>query len=261
VRITDTVNGKDMIFQGIPLLNATDDTVNQALLYAEGEAAHIADRTLTGVNGAVGSAANTVALNSEYHYAQVRLDMGVFNRNNVWMTYGDSSSLVNNQLVLTSPYKRVAIFADTNAVNTGATPAAVVSAGNIGAANGPVAGVYSGVTSANSTIDNFGYFTALALVYDESENQVQAGQFSPATTPTLNFHYEVSATEGNPTNTDNLSYYLQQAQANGGFKRGYTLMRFIVNGTATAVPAVVTQMIATDAGGKVVTNWTVPAQN
>ena len=266
VRITDTVNGKDMVLPALGLQGVTDDTpaVAQALLYAEGEAAHIADRALTGVNGAVGSAPNTVALTSEYHYAQVVADMTVFNVNNVWMTYGDSSSLVNNQLILTSPYKRIALFSD---IIPNATPNATLPASNNNitpaaiAAQGFRGGVYNGVLSANNTITDFGYFTALALVYDESENQAQASQFSPATTPTLNFHYEVSATEGNPTSTDNLSYYLQQAQANGGFERGYTLVQFIRGGAPTPAPTLATQMIATEAGGKVVTNWIVPSQN
>ena len=267
VRITDTVNGKDMVMPAIRLRNVTEDTAAnpQALLFVEGEAANIADRALTGADGAAGSTANNNnAAASEYHYVQIVADMAVFNTNNVWMTYGDSTSLVNNQLLLTSPYKRIALFAD---ITPNAGPNATLPASNNNitpaglAASGVRGGVYSGVQSANNAITNFGYFTALALVFDESENQAQASQFSPATTPTLNFHYEVSATESNPTETDNLSYYLQQAQQNGGFARGYTLMQFIVNGAATPVPTIATQMMATEAAGRVITNWIVPAQN
>jgi hypothetical protein len=255
VRITDTVKGKDMVMPAIRLQNVTEDGngVQQALLFAEGEAANIADRSLTGGNGAQGSTNNNNnPTTSEYDYAVLKNDIAQFNTSNIWMTYGDTDSLANNQLILTSPFKRIAVFADVNPV-TATTPTPVGSNGNLNV----VGSTYTGVTSANSTIANFGSFQALALVYDESENQAQASQFSPANTPTLNFQYEVSATENNPNDTDNLSFYLNQAE---NFKQGYTILNFRANGQPAAIPVIATQMMATEAAGKVITNWIVPAQ-
>ncbi len=260
-RITDVANGKDMIMPAVALTNVTDDItagVHQGLLYAEGEAAHIADRTLTGVNGVMGATRNNPAGSVEYFYPTLGADIAAFNRSNVWMTYGDTDEYANNQLVLTSPYKRVAVIADSDLrpttpnSNGNITPAARVPAGFVG-------GVYQGVQfdNARQNVVNFGYFSSLALVFDESENQARFTQFSPANTPTLNFYTEVAATEGNQDEKANLSYYIQAAQQNGGFEKGYTLMRFL-NGP---IPTIVTQMIATKAGSQTVTNWFVPTQN
>jgi len=269
VRITDTVNGKDMIMPAVKLQNVTDpdatdaatataNSVEMALMFVEGEAANIADRALIGANAAAGNAdivAGTTVARSEYDYTRLAGDAAVFNTNNVYMTYGDSSSLANNQLILTSPYKRLLINADANAINTGATPAAVSSNNNIGI----IGTVYSGVQSANGSISNWGTMKALALIFDESENQAQASQFSPANTPTMTFAYEVSASEGNAADTDNLSYYLNQAGSS--FTKGYAIINFRNDGAAGPVPTIATQMLATDVAGKVITNWIVPEQN
>lgn len=266
VRITDTVNGKDMVMKAYTIQNETDDggANCQALLIAEGEKAHLADRALTGVNGAAGATANNNAASSEYDYGILASDATAFGNQRVWMTYGDTDNLQNNMLLITSPYKRVLIEASTAGLNGGSTPQPVIDNGNIVIATNPVnsnvlATVFSGVKSANNQIVDWGYFTALALVYDESENQAQASQFSPANTPTINFHYEVSPTEGNSVATDNLSYYLSQAKGNG-FDRGYVLMRYIAAGQPISVPSIATQWLATEAAGRVITNWIVPVQ-
>ncbi len=266
VRITDNVNGKDMVMPAITIQNETDDTGPrcQALLVAEGEKAHLADRALTGADAVAGSTPNFNAVRSEYDYARLAGDATAFGERNVWMMYGDTTSYVNNQLIVTSPYKRVLIEASAQTLNPAANPQPLLDNGNcIIAVNPPTVGtnvlatVYSGVKSANAQIVDWGYFTALAFVYDESENQAQASQFSPANTPAINFHYEVSTTEGNPAPTDNLSYYLSQAS---GFDKGYVLMRYIANGTPITNPAIATQWLATEAAGKVITNWTIPTQ-
>lgn len=273
VRITDTVNGKDMVMPAIKLQNVTDDVApvdvtgagttaagtTQALAYIEGEAANIEDRVLTGVDGALGSTLGGPAVGltgSEYDIAGLTADAATFLTNGVIMTYGDADNPVNNQLILTSPFKRLLINADaTPNATSNVTP--VVSNTNIGAAGSNlIAGIYNGVKSANNQITDWGYFTGLTLIFDESENQAQASQFSPASTPTLNFHYEVSASEQNPVPTDNLSYYLNQAGS--AFAKGYANVGFVAGGAATPVPTIPTQMIATKAGGRTITNWIVP---
>ena len=259
VRITDTVNGKDMDMPAIRLQNVTDehatypngDHGKMALFYIEGEAANIADRALVGVKG-TGTDTNT----SEYNSTLLKTDAEVFNTQNVWMTYGDAKNSLDNQLILTSPYKRLLVNADANITNTGSTPAPVTSISGTQRSS-LIAGVYEGVKSANGRISDYGSFKAVAKIYDKSENMAQASQFSPANTPIMNFHYEVSATEGNKAETDNLSYYLKQAQSQGNFNKGYALIHF----TNAPIPVIATQMIATEAGGRVVTNWIIPGQD
>ena len=259
VRITDTVNGKDMDMQAIRLQNVTDKNATyangdhgpMALFYIEGEAANIADRALVGVNDT-----RKDANKSEYNYTRLKTDAEVFNTKDVWMTYGDAKNSLDNQLILTSPYKRLLVNADANITNTGSTPAPVTSISGTQRSS-LIAGVYEGVKSANGRISDYGSFKAVAKIYDKSENMAQASQFSPANTPIMNFHYEVSATEGNKAETDNLSYYLKQAQSQGNFNKGYALIQF----TNAPIPVIATQMIATEAGGRVVTNWIIPGQD
>ncbi len=227
VRITDTANGKDMDLQGIRVNNVVE--TGNALAYIEGEAANIADRDI--------AAAGT------YTGAQMAPDANAFDTNNVWMSYGDTSSMVNNQLLVTSPFKRILAIANKPATaNTSYT-----------------AGKFNGLkTDANKKIANYGKFSALALIFDKSENQASASQFSPASTPVLNFNYEVSASEGNPVQTDNISYYLNAAGS--AFTSGY--IKLVNTATATAMPGIFTQMMATEPkSGTVVTNWIFPAQN
>jgi len=90
VRITDTVNGKDMVMSAVALQNVTEDDRNATLLYVEGEAANIADRDI----------GNGTDSNNTYN-DMLDKDANVFEVNNVYMTYGDTSSLTNNQLIIT----------------------------------------------------------------------------------------------------------------------------------------------------------------
>ena len=260
VRITDTVNGKDMVMPAMALRGVTDATATttasttkpMALMFVEGEAANIADRALTGANSAAGNAAVAAATTSEYRYTTLAADAANFNVNNVFMDYGDSSSAVNNQLLLTSPYKRLLVNADATLTAGSTTVTSNANTGSVG-------GLYTGVTAnaAGTAIANWGHISALALIYDQSENQASASQFSPANTPTMNFNYELSASEGNSVQTDNLSYYLAQS----GFNKGFVDLQFVNNGAATAAPTIPTQMIATEAAGKVITNWITPEFN
>jgi len=115
---------------------------------------------------------------------------------------------------------------------------------------------FTGVTlDSDKKITDYGYFSTLAIIFDTDETQASASQFSPATTPTLNFRYEVSASEGNAVETDNLSYYLNQAGS--GFSKGFVKLQNATSGAP--IPGIVTQMMATEAGGKVITNWITPA--
>ena len=263
VRITDTVNGKDMDLPAVKLTGVTEDgtagtAAVTALMFMEGEAANIADRDLQGADDKAGNqATNQTAANvaaavnnagkSEYDYSQLSADASAFTMTNVLMNYGDSSSAVNNQLLLTSPFKRLLIMSDASIAANGTT---VTSNGNTNV----IGTLYNGVAATNSQITNWGAFSALALIYDQDETQASASQFSPANTPTMNFKYELSASEGNSIATDNLSTYLAQA----GFDKGFVDIKFRHAG---GVPTIATQMMATDVAGKVVTNWITPEWN
>jgi len=225
VRITDTVNGKDMVMPAVALNDVTVDEQNAALLYLEGEAANIADRDI----------------NSTLQYsAQLDLDAAATSSvDAIYMTTGDSANLANNQLLLTSPFKRMLVNK-----YAGVDDAPLNDLGFQGAK-------YDEDTK---TVSDYGFVALLAQIFDKSENAAAASQFSPATTPTLNFKYEVSASEGNAVQTDNLSYYLNQAGAS--YEKGYALLSNALTGAP--ITGIATQMIATDVAGKVVTNW-IPA--
>jgi hypothetical protein len=274
VRITDTLNGKDMVMPAIKLQDVTPPTSltyaytdantskgGMGLMFIEGEAANIADRSLVANNGSVGSNAIPVAgvtmskgNKSEYAYANLLNEAMAFDIGDVYVNYGDSSSLVNNQLILTSPYKRLLVNSDMDVDSMSTHDKTTVG-------NGVVGTLYAGAvyTAASTSITNWGAFSALALIFDQNENQVSGSLFSPATTPTMNFAYEVSATEGNNPNipTDNLSYYLTTAQQSG-YTKGFVDVRFTISNVAKPVPTIPTQMIATEAAGKVITNWITP---
>lgn len=252
IRITDTINGKDMVMSAIKLSNVTaDKTLGQtatAIMFTEGEAANIADRNLVAANNGLNnlSVIGTLVANfAEYNYGMLKLDADEFTVKNVYATYGDSSSAVNNMVLLTSPYKRLLVNSDV-VLTTGAS-----NKTNFGATSTVIGAMYKGVTASATAVTNYGYFDALALIFDQAETQASASQFSPANTPTMKFAYEVSASEGNTVSTDNLSTYLAQA----GFAKGFVNLQFRNPAGVSTIP---TQMIATTAAGRVVTNWITP---
>ena len=83
-----------------------------------------------------------------------------------------------------------------------------------------------------------------------------AGQFSPATTPTIKLTREVASTGTDITDTNSLAYYINQA-INAGYKKGFVKLTNS-QGTTVDIPGIVTQMMATTAAGKTITNWIVP---
>ena len=83
-----------------------------------------------------------------------------------------------------------------------------------------------------------------------------AGQFSPATTPTINLTSEVASTGTSLTDPNSLAYYINQA-INKGYAKGFVKLTN-ANGTDIDIPGIVTQMMATTAAGKTITNWIVP---
>jgi hypothetical protein len=102
---------------------------------------------------------------------------------------------------------------------------------------------------------NYGSFSLTASVFDMNENSMSAGQFSPATTPTIVLKNELDTTGTDVTDSTKLPYYLDQASASG-FTKGFVILKNST--TANNIPAIVTQMIATTAGSTTVTNWITP---
>lgn len=230
IRITDEAHGKDMVMPAVAL-NYSNANPVASLVFLEGEKANLADACIDNTNNLYD--VNTVE-------AALR---AVSPNNNVFMTYGDAE-INNNYVLLTSPFKRIlvqqSLYNRDN--NTGAQTALFTH--------------YS-YDATNNKI-NYGKVELLANIYDTNENFMSAGQFSPATTPTIVLKNEVDNTGYDASDTTKLPYYLQQAQAKG-YEKGYVTLRNKVNGNV--IPGIVTQMIATKAGSQTVTNWIVPAQN
>ena len=237
IRITDTVNGKDMVFPAIGLDIYNGHAGNGALVYLEGEAANIADTEID----------NTPAYNTSNLSADLA-DLAS-NATEAYITYGDAP--VNNMYaIITNPFKRVLV---QSAVQSGVISANATS----GTVSNTTGDLISGIqTDANRNITNYGSYSLIAQIYDESENAASASQFSPATTPTLQFTKEVDTTGYDENDKTKLPYYLNQAAAQG-FTKGYVKLTNAVN-SGQIIPGIVTQMIATTAGGKVVTNWITP---
>ena len=244
VRITDTVNGKDM---DLPAYKV-DYYINKAgsnydsLVYLEGEKANVADVEID---------QNTTANKLYYDARSLANDIANISSNQAYITYGDAP--VNNMYaILTNPFKRVYVQAALDAAD-GATDGKIIK--NQNNANG--AYYKDASTDANAKI-NYGSTSLIAQIYDESENMMSAGQFSPATTPTIKLTNEVATTGYNVNDDNTLAYYLNQAETKG-YKAGFVKLTN-ANGNSISIPGIMTQMLATTAGGKVVTNWIIPQQ-
>ena len=226
IRITNTANGTDM---DMPAINLNyDTTAGKALVYLEGEKANIADVEID-------TAAKT------YDLSSVTADLDNLTPTAAYITYGDAA-INNNYALFTSPFKR------TIAQLT--TP--VLAADNL---NTVVSKYFNDADLRDTTAPNFGSFSLTASIYDMSENTMSAGQFSPATTPTLVFKNELDSTGTDVADANKLPFYLEQAAANG-FNKGYVILKNV--DTTAKIPAIVTQMMATTAGSTTVTNWIRP---
>jgi len=235
IRITDTVNGKDMDMMAYKIdYNTSVDSKPAALIYLEGEKANLADVFIDG---------NTTS--PTYNFQDLQTAIGNISSTQYYITYGDAP--VNNMYaILTNPFKRVYVQAGLN-----------------GSKNMPNGALYYKDASrdANGNI-NYGSTSLIAQIFDESENMMSAGQFSPATTPTIKLTNEVATTGYDVNDKNTLAYYLNQAQAKG-FERGFVILS---NANTNAnnknkIPGIMTQMLATKAGDRVVTNWIIPQGN
>ena len=235
VRITDTVNGKDMDMMAYKF--DYNSTGTDALVYLEGEKANIADIFLhKGSN--------------DYDNIVLKKVIDKISSSKVYLTYGDAE--VNNMYaLLTNPFKRVYVQAQLDA-DDGLLNAKLND--KIKTANA----YYSDASVDKNGVINYGSTSLVAQIYDESENVMSAGQFSPATTPTIKLENEVASTGYDVNDENTLAYFLKQAQ-DQGYKRGFVILSNA--NSNNDVPGIMTQMLATKAGNKVVTNWIVPQGN
>ena len=223
IRITDTVNGKDMIHKPVyASFNTTTGKNDAALVYLEGEKANLAD----------------VEINSskQYDLSDLNKTISNFSVNNVYITYGEAP-LNNMYALITSPFKRIEVQ-QTLKINNNAK-----SSKN-----------FEGIKlkKDKSDIESYGYYTLVASIWDNNENLASAGQFSPYSTPTIKMTKEISTTGYDVNNDNSLVHYIAQA----GYSEGVAVLERVSNkGINKTIPGIVTQMIATQAGGKVVTNW------
>ena len=237
IRITNTTNGTDMVMPAINLDYTTNATAGgEALVYLEGEKANIVDVNI-----------DTTAAAETYSVAAVDADLVKLTPKVAYITYGDAA-INNNYALFTSPFKR------TIAQLT--TPVLAADTVNVtnGAAN--ISKYFNDADLRDVTAPNYGSFSLTASIFDQSENTMAAGQFSPATTPTIILKNELDSTGTDITDTNKLPYYLDQASASG-FSNGYVVLRN-TDTTNNQIPAIVTQMMATTAGSTTVTNWIHP---
>ena len=261
IRITDTVNGKDMDMMPYKIDYATGTAgAPDSLVYIEGEKANIADVFIRqrDTNGDKIDDANI------YDSDSLENEIGLISLSNYYITYGDAE-VQNMYALLTNPFKRVYVQAkldDASSGNGGDDEKGQISPNiKITDSNTNPAYYKDASTDASGNI-NYGSTSLIAQIYDESENAMSAGQFSPANTPTIKLDNEVASTGNDATNKDQLAYYLNQAEAKG-YKKGFVKLTNVNNSTTNPVqiPGFMTQMLATTAGGKVVTNWIIPQGN
>jgi len=249
-RLSNTNNKSDMDLAAYKLdyntstVNGTTATTKPvSLLYLEGEKANLADVEMDKTAG------NAIY----YDFGSLESDItSKASSTEAYITYGDAPE--GMYALITNPFKRLYVQA---ALDKGAAAAqdGVINS-NAKAKDAGVLYYTDASTDANGNI-NYGSTDLLAQIFDESENMMSAGQFSPAKTPLIKIQREVGFTEetqpaGDVYNT--LSNYLTQA-ADKGFERGFIK---ISNITGNNVPGIITQMLATEVNGQIVTNWIVP---
>jgi len=236
VRITNTQNGTDMDMPAVALSGVL--ATGHALLYVEGEAANVLDRDID---------SNTTKISGnnyypDYNATKLTADSSIFNNKKIYMPYSattinGTTSQKQNQLVITNPFKRIALM------------------------NG-VDGSYKDINATAGT----GYLQVTPDIYNMSEKLYTPSsttEFSPATTtgaPIMKLYSEVAGTESTSgASTDHLSTYLDAASGqDSSFSKGYVILHNV--NSNDNISGIATQMMATQptSGGNVVTNW-VPA--
>ena len=240
IRITDEVHGKDMVMPAVALKYSSTNAPNPSLVFVEGEKANLADAYITG-SKYTKLPATTTPTGMAYDLNGVETALKGLSANSAYITYGDAD-IFNNYALLTSPFKRIIVQQDL-ANNGGKCKNALFTGCSYDTATNEI---------------NYGKVDLLASIYDTSENMMGAGQFSPATTPTITLTNELGSTGSLDVNDKTkLPYYLNQA-ATQGYTKGYVVLTNLKNGVK--IPGILTQMIATKAGSATVTNWIVPAQ-
>jgi hypothetical protein len=231
IRITNTTTGTDMVMPAVNFDYNTTSAVSEqgrALVYLEGEKANVVD-----VNINTGT--------EDYNITAIEADLNNSTPKVAYMTYGDAA-VNNNYTLFTSIFKRT-IAQITTPVQTTDSLTTVTSQ------------YFNDADLRDTANPNYGSFSLTASVFDMNENSMSAGQFSPATTPTIVLKNELDTTGTDVTDSTKLPYYLDQASASG-FTKGFVILKNST--TANNIPAIVTQMIATTAGSSTVTNWITP---
>lgn len=230
IRITNTTTGTDMV---MPAINVNYDTATGALVYLEGEKANLIDVAIDS-NGTAALGTNA------YNLKSVEDNLENLSPKVAYITYGDAA-VNNNYALFTSPFKRTIAQISTPVATTDLLTT--------------VTSTYFNDADLRNASTNYGSFSLTASIYDMSENVMSAGQFSPATTPTIVLKNELDTTGTDISDTTKLPYYLDQASSSG-FSKGFVILK---NTTSTSdIPAIVTQMMATTAGSTTVTNWIHP---
>jgi hypothetical protein len=226
IRITNNVNGTDMVHHPVYFEFNVSDENNTALVYLEREKANMMDIAIDtrDVN-------NTDVV--EYNWTDVNASAYNLSPNTqVYLPFGESS--VENMMgIFTIPFKRV--YVQTAIDN----------------------GVENNVTlfdfnASTDGINDFGSFTYKADIYDEDEG-TDAGS-SPASDHLFTIVNELQSTGTNPNVNGTLAHYLSEKIDQ--YPKGYLFITRYSTRHEDHIPGIMTQMLATSPNSNsVVTNW------
>jgi len=213
----DGTNSRDMILPATALENFTD---NAMVLWSEGEYAAIADRNMD----------SNILGQASYNETAIRNDSNTFNTSSVQYTYNEGS--LTNKLVITQPTKRVLVQLGNDDSQWSSV------------AYGTPAGAEGSVTT------SYGAFTTSSRTYNENEGSyTPSGGSGPIISPATT----------NPEDPDSYSSEVQvitDLEDIGRDPSDTTTANSGFTDMATAVPAVITQMVGSvEVDGDAQVNW------
>ena len=257
VRVTDELNGKDMVMPAVGVDIYNDPKTAEGLVYLQGEAANMGDICITPISGQ-----ETATDKKSFVYNGDELAVSMINianlKKTVFMTYGEAKP-ENMYALFTTPLKRLlfrgvdTVYGTTSAKLTQIKPDGLYFNGAL-LFKGPK-GKDATQLDIRSNPLNFSY-DVYTRIYNKDEVLAQDTYFSPATTPYITIGKELQSS-GVAFSAHNLAYYLNQVMQKPSFANGGIV---VLKNTVydQYMPSIVTQMLATTAGSATVTNWITP---
>jgi hypothetical protein len=232
---TDAKTHRDLLIKAYALDNVTDDRSNQLLLWSEGEFAHLADRCIDreSLIEKDEDGNKTIKYFAGYSLPCIQADANKLHVNRTYYEFRDNAE---NRLVVTQPYKRVLLQ-------------------RLKVKNGRIM-AWNNLTLNDREVN--GEFKLDMEIYNDDEEHftptIGAFTVSPATSSrTAGIPNEVSVFNPFKAISDRDQARLETEQ----YKQGYSVIKYR-NGSYTGIPAIVSQMSATENDGIIETNWLYP---